>query len=320
MEMPPLQESGLETMRRAAQELIDRAHEDINALYRQDTDKPLERREYHNIGHTKGVEKNAERILRTIQEADSSLGVTPRDVILARLIAAYHDIDQSQDKPNEVKENVEGEELTKSLRKRFIATIEKNSAGILLGRMQQMNEEQGELFTEHDKDIVKEAILATVPGFDRSLGTVTQPNLHEDASFITKAVALADLGAMMGGGEEFLEDGNRVFREDNIDIAEALEHPEMIDERKKRYFATRIQNWYRTQVSFVEGRQQIFEIQLLSFPESVRDKVKELFKFDEAIAAARQRIADIENATQAGRPYSFEQMMESMGYALPSAH
>ncbi len=305
----------IENIRPYTEELIALAHDNIENMYREEEQNPLERREYHNLAHTKGVEEKAERILNVMRETDPSTGITDHDIMLARLAASHHDIDQSQKEPNVVPEKVGEKEYQKELRARYTVKIEENSAGILVGRMDQINErEKKVVFTEEDKTTVNEAIVATIPGFDR--GTVIQPRLSPDASLVAHAVALADLGAMMDGEKEFLADGNRVFREDNIDIARMLDNPENLTDDQKQFIYQRIKNWYKMQVGFVEGRYGVFQEQILFFPDSVREKVKELFKFDEAIQAAKDRLQKIEEREQSGDRPSFEEMVESMGYKL----
>ncbi|MBI5421448.1 MAG: hypothetical protein HZA35_04045 [Parcubacteria group bacterium] len=308
-------ERDLSLIRSLSEELIARAHEDIEGRYRREEGDALERREYHNVEHTKGVEEKAELILRTIQNADPSIGVTNRDIIVARLIASYHDIDQRQDDPKISSEKIGEGEFQKKMRARRTIRIEKNSAGILIRRMKESNKKEGKvIFTEEDQRVAREAIEATIPYFIH--GTIIQPYLKEDASLITQAVALADLGAVIDGGEEFLKDGDRVFREDNIDIAEILDKQEDVSNEQKEFICKRIKDWYTFQIGFVEGRKEIFELQILSFPETVKEEVKKLFKFDEAIQAARKRLDVLEDREKHGDKPSFEEMMRSMGYTL----
>jgi len=304
----------LSLLRSSTERLIAEAHDNIESMYRMEEQDPLERREYHNVKHTEGVEDKVEKILNTIRKADPSVGINERDVILGRLIASHHDIDQSQDEPKITPEQTGGEEFQKMQRKRYIEKIEKNSAGILVGRMQQINEqEKREIFTKQDMDTAENGILATIPGFAK--GTVIQPKLNDFAErslerqsklkeagdmkafeeekkkyILVLTIALADLGAMMDGAEEFLRDGNRVFREDNIDIADAMEVTFKMSDQQKEYIFHRIKGWYEAQVKFVEGRREIFELQILSFPDAAKEDVKKLFKFDEAIQAARDRL------------------------------
>ncbi len=338
-ELVPQKESLFE-MRSASQELINEAHANIEDMYKVEEQDALERREYHNVEHTKGVEDKAEKILNTMREADPSIGITDRDIVLARLIASHHDIDQSQKEPRRESETVGGNEFEKELRVRYTKQIEKNSAGVLLGRMQQINErEQKEIFTTQDMETAKKAIVATIPGFSGK--TVTQPELNafveeslkrqaeleekgEAGSLeeerkkymLVLTVALADLGAMMDGGEEFLRDGDRVFREDNIDIAKTLDKHEGLSSEQKEFICKRVKDWYKMQIGFVEGRKEIFEQQILLFPEHVRDHVRNLFKFDESIQAAKKRLEILEEREKNGDKPSFEEMVEGVGYTL----
>jgi len=61
-------------------------------------------------------------------------------------------------------------------RKRALGNNEQSSAKLAIEYMTGVNKETGEeVFTESDRQKVQEAILLTVPNFDVSLGTVTQP-------------------------------------------------------------------------------------------------------------------------------------------------
>ena len=314
------------------EELIALAHNDIEYTYRAEEVDPLERRDYHNLTHTKGVEDKTTIILNTIKN-NSSVEITERDVMLGRLIASHHDIDQSQKEPNIISEKMGEKEFQKEIRVRYTVKIEQNSAGILVGRMEQINErEKKKIFTESDSTIATEAIEATIPGFGKitagydlegkpiEFGTILQPNLKEDASIITYAVALADLGAMIDGGEEFLKDGNRVFREDNIDIARALKDPaELQKEGRKEFICSRILGWYKMQVSFVKGREILFKKHLIDLkerkgvsPEAIL-AIEKLFNFKDAIDAAETRLEDPKNKKK-----SFEELVLAMGYKLPN--
>ncbi|MDE1970161.1 MAG: hypothetical protein KGI50_01100 [Patescibacteria group bacterium] len=300
--------------------LIRRAYIDIEKMYPGEGwagNDPFVERAYHNITHTHGVVWATDKILGTMSN-DPRSEINARGINLGCLIAACHDIDQRQGAPTASHISLGGQMYTKEMRHRFVGLIEENSVEILLGRMCQENMTYGtELFTEEDMRIAREAILATVPGFDPELGTVIQPNLSEGASFITHALALADLhAAMMRGGAAFLADGNAVFREENIDVARTLLRSPNISQAEKDFICERIMAWYRMQIRFAEGRKIVVQKQLLWLPETMRDPVMNLFKFDRAIAAARKRVKSIDAKVQAGYPPSFEEMVLSMGYTV----
>ncbi|MBI5153200.1 MAG: hypothetical protein HZA36_01955 [Parcubacteria group bacterium] len=74
------------------------------------------------------------------------------------------------------------DEYKKIQRTRHTSLIEQNSIGILLGRMEEINEktkrENGKIvFTKEDMQFAKTAIEATIPGFNGK--TITQPKLQE---------------------------------------------------------------------------------------------------------------------------------------------
>ncbi|OGG15374.1 hypothetical protein A3D77_07585 [Candidatus Gottesmanbacteria bacterium RIFCSPHIGHO2_02_FULL_39_11] len=108
-------------------------------------------------------------------------------------------------------------------RKRALGNNEQSSAKLAIEYMTGVNKETGEeVFTESDRQKVQEAILLTVPNFDVSLGTVTQPEFVKyKGNLVAQAVALADLGGggMEGSGTARWE-ADSLYIEDNLDIAQ----------------------------------------------------------------------------------------------------
>lgn len=261
---------------------------------------------YHNTEHVKSVIERVELILQNIQRATKTVEpnlVTERDIQIGRLVAAFHD--RKQDWEESVLKN-------QIIRKRATAANEQASAQELIAYMDEVNtnSQVGNIFGEDDKKLVEEAILATIPGFDRQRWTVVQPNVRPNSSIVAKAMALADLGtAGMEGGEAFIKDGDNLFREDNLDIGRALRKPDLLDESTKESFRQRMINWSKLQITFAEGRQALFDHELVGLrPEAQKILKQAVFtRFEESIESAKIKAGQREDL-------SFDELARDMGY------
>ena len=271
----------------------------------EDRDNNVENLDFHNTQHTQNVIQRTEKILLAMREGDSS--ITEKDITLGKLSSAYHDIVQKWEE-NKIQDG----NFEKVMRRRFIGNNEKASARAALGFMEEANQEAGEeIFKDEDIEMVREAIVITIPEFDTERKTVIQPHLNKESSFVATALALADIGAAgMEGYNEFGREGDALFREENLDILSALENPEELTLEQKEYFRNRMLVWSKFQSEFASGRKALLEKELSGLTSSVQDKVKDLFdKFDESITGTE--------ATAAKRgKMTFEELAEDMGYRL----
>lgn len=262
----------------------------------------IENMDFHDSRHTQRVVERVGRILLTMKEGGAP--VTEKDIALGSLSAAYHDIVQ------EWEENrVQDGNFEKVMRKRFTKDNEVASTNAALEFMKRANQEAGKkVFEEQDMSAVKEAIEVTIPGFDPDKKTVIQPNLNEKSSFVARALALADIGAAgMGGYSEFGQEGDTLFREENLDILNALKDPNKLTPEQKEYFKGRMLAWSKFQSAFASGRKTLLEKELSGLAPSVQDQIKDLFdKFDESIEGA-----DAVAARREKMP--FEELTEDMG-------
>lgn len=259
---------------------------------------------FHNTEHTQGVIGRTEKILK-------ALGASEKDVELGRLAAAFHDTVQGWE------ENVVDDGSNKkSVRKRFAGDNESKSAEEAVSFMEGVNGELGQpIFSGEDEERMKEAIAATIPGFNSEKSTVMQPNLSAESSPVARALALADLGtAGMEGPDSYLAEGDKLFREENLDIMDALSKPEGLTDDQKEYFRTRMVNWSKFQSKFAKGRKELLDSELAGLPEQGKEAVKELFsKFDDSILAAEQVAAVREKM-------GFSELLTEFGYKEPTYH
>lgn len=260
--------------------------------------------DFHQSAHTRNVAERARLILSTIHLANPE-SVSGRDVLLGELAGAFHDTVQLY-KEDAVPDGV----FTKLIRKRFTSFNERASGDLAIAFAAKINEKNDrKIFSTADENKLLEAVDATVPGYDREKETVIQPNLKASSSLVARAVALADLGsAGMAGAENFLKDGNALFREENLDIADALKNPGDINDDKKKYFRKRMLDWSKSQIKFAEGRKSLLDTELVGIPNEAREKVKTLFnKFDDSIEGARK-------CAEKREGMSLEELVKDMGY------
>ncbi len=251
---------------------------------------------YHRKEHTNAVIQRVELIL-------AALKASLREALLGKIAAAFHDTKQDWEPKFDAN--------TKGLKRiRFAKQNEDSSAGEAALFMQQANhnEEGREIFTSQDIQSVVDAIMVTIPGFNGK--TVVQENLHKDSPLVVRALALADLGAAgMDGAEQYLQEGDANFREENLDIARAIESGQPITPDQVENFKQRMLGWTKFQPKFAEGRQEMLEQEISGLPPEQQDPIRSLFnKFSESIQAATDRIARREAMT-------FPELVKDMGYA-----
>lgn len=270
----------------------------------EDAPEEKDRLPFHNTHHSRDVARRTELILSTIRQAAPHL-VSEHDVKIGKLAGAFHDVKQRWEE-NRIQEGA----FTKVMRKRFAGENEAKSADAAIAFMERANRESGkEIFSKDDKKVLREAIDATIPGFNPEKGTVVQPNMNRESPAIVRAVALADLGtAGMDGPEKFIPEGDALFREENLDILEAMKNPDGIPDSQKEYFRKRMISWSASQSKFAEGRRALLDAELDGLPAEAQEKVRELFThFDTSIEAATQK-------TARRASMSFEALAADMGY------
>ena len=239
---------------------------------------PRARLEYHNTEHTQDVIDRIQKLLEIL---------SPHDVALGRIAAAWHDAVQHWTMTFKV---VEGNRVVG--KKRMTKFNERASAHMLIAHMKFINDKEGPTFTDEDMAIVTEAILATTPYFDSELGTVSQPFFTPDVHIVAKALALADLGGgAMYGGAYFIEEGNRNFREMNGDITEFVQRGvdfNVFSPGYREALRARMLADAAGQVRFAQGRLALLPNELALLPEEHREAVATLMnKLPEAIEAAQ---------------------------------
>ncbi len=284
---------------------IDRGITEALSIIQQRFERTLkveDRLEYHRRKHTEGVISRVEKILRAIQQVNPGTDlVTDKDIALGKLAAAWHDTVQQWQSNSDV--DAQGNEIVK--RKRPFGENEKASVKLVEAYMRTINKEAGKtIFSERDIQVVREAILLTVPNFDKTLGTVTQPDFAKyKGNLVAQAVALADLG---GGGMEGFStarwEANALFVEENLDFAayrrayrQAQEGKETArDPQQEQRFHKRMIDWVEAQIRFNQGRQRQLQQEIASMDPRAQESVKQLFvKYDEAVAGLQSFVTQL---------------------------
>ena len=259
----------------------------------------------HDAEHTENVVRRTGVILRTIQEAAPGR-VADRDIGLGELIAAWHDVHMEYRAVPE-----QDGTFTKLIRKRVVpgelekGHNERESAQLLDAFMALL--ENREAFTDDDRKLAHDAIAHTIPDFEN--GTAVQKELHDGSHEIARALALADLGdAGMDGFEAYKKQGDGFFREEHMDIMEALREGRALSSEDQEYFRSRMLAWSSFQPGFAEGRARRLEQELAGLPESAQEAVRKLFdKFDDTIRRSKDLAERRERLT-------FEELARDMGY------
>lgn len=269
---------------------------------------------FHNREHTEAVMRRTERILRVIKEHNPPL-VTDRDILLGKFAAAFHDRYQISIPVSSVDKDTG---LTKVMRSRAIQGNEGVSAYDAIQFMDRVNEmQQPDMFSGDDMKLIGEALQGTTPGFNPDKKTVVQPLIEKGSSLITYALALADLGdAGMDGPDAFVNAGVNLFREENLDVEEAIknatdkENPVALTDQQKEFFKKRMLAWSGFQPSFAQGRNELFEQEIAVFPDETKAILRQEFsKFGESMAAAQKKHGDREKM-------SFEDLARDFGYKI----
>ena len=265
----------------------------IRSRYEGNEDPPYNM-PFHCVAHTVGVIRRSGALLR-------AMGASEDELYLGLLAAAFHDTVQGW-APSTTPDG-------RVLRQRFTGRNEADSAAEAVAWMCRAGVFRGEHY-----DLVTRAILATIPGWDAEHQTVSQPRLTHEARPVVRAVALADLGIAGMDGLPFLETGDQLFREENLDIDAAQRRCSTrsdLDEVVLQGYKARMLTWSRSQPAFARGRRALLEQNLGNLQGAAREAVRSLFcEFGTAIAVS-------EDAVRAREALSPWEVARAMGYPVP---
>lgn len=266
---------------RATNDALERIRERFEEGYGAD------RLAYHSREHTKGVIRRATKI------ADA-IGLSSRERTLVEIAAAFHDTVQVWEYSHRDNGAV--------IRQRKTGANEQASAE---EAAQWMKSQRNAAFSEGERELVRSAILVTIPSWSVEHGTVIQTALTPDSHPVIRAVALADIGSPGMEPDVFGGEGDALFIEQEMGIIEAIHNaksPNDISDEKQMRYLTRYRTWLNSQLEFVRGRQVLLETELGHLNDVAKENVRQLFShFADAIKIAEANAKEAEG-------YSFEQM------------
>ncbi len=265
-----------------------------------DPDKALP---YHSELHTKTVLSRAERIAKALE-----LDKDERLYGLVRIAAANHDIFQ------DYQEELPQEDIG-GLHRRH-RTYPNNEEKSAEEAVEWMKEQK--VFTDAECELVRKAILVTVPGHIFSLTqkkqVLYQPNLKPESSLVERSVALADLNTSGMDGVVFTREADALFREFQIDMTRkmrGLKTREELDPQMQEMFRKKMLGWIERQAEYARERQGQIETELEGLDEKQKKAVRALFTtYDEAVAECQKVLIE-------RKKMDFWELAEAVGYPVP---
>ena len=242
---------------------------------------------YHTLDHSLAVQRRANYIflqLKSVLSQSQSTQELERLKILVDLCALAHDMVQLFDLHSKVdrpRRHISGQSEIKTVNK-------------LLQYIQNLNQQLATykvtnsiLFNNSDRQIIQDAILATICQLDPQAGkakysfstfSVYQPYLYDPKpkiSIVGSIVALADLGTLgMEGVESYIRDGILIFLEDNLDLKKLIIYGDRanLDQTSVKI---RLLNMAKFMVNFAKERSARFELEISSFAPTARQILRE---------------------------------------------
>jgi hypothetical protein len=290
---------------------------------------PVKRLSFHNRVHSLEEIRRTQLILKAIHDAAPDL-VTERDILLSTIPAAFHDTEQIED-PNEFSNG-------NTQRKRIFKKCEEGSVKNAFAFMDEVNtrepgtfykkektttnhipsDQNGNMTEQEEKDdyeIVNEAIMGTVPGWNGK--TVVQPNLAPESNLIAHAVAFADINTIgLEDTDMLLYEAVSLFRENNIDILAKARDGSFFTESDFAEIKQRITAWFGVQLGFIKGRYEVFETELNKIEdERARNAIRGVFTGFQTNAFERT-YKKMENDFLELQELPTIQLLETVGYQV----
>ncbi len=263
--------------------------------------------DFHDVEHTQKVVDRYRSVVTKFKEYGLEVG-TEREIILGEIGAMFHDVVQDFD-VEEKQEEFNGVMFVKKRRKRLAGVNELSSAYSAIAFL---NEKYYGLLSDQDEKFLIKQISTTVPKFIEGEG-VTQINLKPDSSLVDRALAMADLGTSGMEPEKFVSDSDKLFREDNLDVAYAVDYMNeggYLDSTRQEYFRSRMLSWCQVQVFFPKERKMKLEKEL-DFLGNKKDQfILEVFPgFQKAEELMQKAVENRQEMT-------FVKLAQDMGYVF----
>ena len=237
---------------------------------------------YHTVDHSFAVQRRAKHIFQELEfvlSQSRSSQELERLKILTDLCGLAHDMVQLFNLLSTVGKP----------RRHISGQSEIETANKLLQYIQDLNQQLATcpqsnsiLFNDRDREIIKDAILATICQVDPQAGkakysfstfSIYQPYLYNPQpkiSVVGSIVALADLGTLgMEGVESYIRDGILIFLEDNLDLKKLILDGDRANLDRMRV-KLRLLAMTRFMVNFAKERYARFELEISSFTPTAR--------------------------------------------------
>ncbi len=285
----------------------------LRSNYKDTNGHPDNRLFFHDEEHTHAVASRVVDIVKGLREC--GVQVTKEQELRSVLAAYGHDLVQNW----EVNEE-------NGKRKRKVGDNEKESADMVILWMDHIDA-VGEkpVFTHMDRAVVREAILTAEPKFgtkvtiktangDEVTHTVGQPRLAKAQFLESHILALADITTSgMAEPEVMIREGQKLFREDNLELSRALETNTVTRELETK-MSEEMDKWLESQVQFTRARDALLDPQLKSMGLNetqiayMRENV--FNKFADVVKATQERSDEFKQMS--AEP--FQKKMAYMGY------
>jgi len=318
---PYLREPNLRQLSDQAMKMMD----DLNSRQHQSnfhTNDPrrIERLQYHNGEHVQAVVRRTQSLLDVAKEV--GVPVTEEDIRVGILSAAFHDVVQKfESKTVEDPNNAHNVKRIRD-RSKYNGVNEQESADAAIDAIRAKYPD----LTAKDEATIRSTIQATQVYFDKDLGLVSKTaDVDPTHPLLQHVISFADLGAAgMDGPAQYVEEGNRLFREEQFDIQDEVNriakdpsYYKKMPEARKNALKDRLVGWSKGQVGFAEMRRkdtmrEIGELVKLA-PPAKQANAQARFQdvltkgFDGSINAAKEKLAQRQNM-------NIKQLLNDFGY------
>jgi len=259
---------------------------------------------HHTREHVAAVRQRARRMFEAVRPYLQSSGESDRLALLLDLCATAHDLVQvftPQIGPHKARQREPGISEAATIERLFQLIESEN-------RQNSLSTDQ---FTSADRELVREAIMATVCAYDSTEDAVYQPALYQPGkpvSPIARILALADIGSLgMEGIDAYNREGSLLFLEENPDARALQEKGELsnladANAELAENIRQRLLRRARFQVSFARSRLKRGPEELRGLPSAALPALTD----DLFARLTPETLRELESTTPVGEAVPFE--------------
>lgn len=257
-------------------------------------DREIERHSlfYHTWEHVNGVQQKANtmfQVIRPYWEASLDREIAPiylaRMHLLLDLCALAHDMIQiflPITEPHTPRRREAGVSEAATLEK-LLNYIDTHDTA---QKLQPRHRASAAYFTEHDRNLIRQAIEATICAYDPVEQSIYQPSLYEidsPISPVARIIAIADIGSLsMSGIAAFNREGSLIFLEENPDVIPLLQQgiDTIESDALRENVRQRLLRRARFQISLAKSRYNRLPQELVGFPEAaIPELLRDVFPY-----------------------------------------